>query len=336
MRPTGTQRPTAECRPSACGVTPMWSCPRRSGAAFTPRVSSRPTRRSSSARSSSGPIRSTRNLRRALPRLLRSSSESRKIAITCSTTSGASASVTHTSIQRAKRGCEERPPPTRTLKPGVPSSASAPESAMSLMSPRAQSSAQPVMEIFSFRGRFEYSRRPSMRAVDGLGHGVAVGDLVVRDAGEGAAHHVARDVAAGAHVRQAHALVALVDARHLVERDPVHLHALARGAVEEAAGALLGDVGEGLGLVAGEHALHDLRAHHEVPVARVVRVEPVPLEPRHVVGGQGLPAVAGRAHERVVDVEPVLLLLHRLDLVHGRPPRDGVRECLALRRRHRK
>src|SRR3954454_15027688 len=31
-RPTGTQKPTAECSPSDCGVTPMWSWPRRSGA----------------------------------------------------------------------------------------------------------------------------------------------------------------------------------------------------------------------------------------------------------------------------------------------------------------
>ena len=70
-------------------------------------------------------------------------------------TSGASSGVMKTSTQRANRGCEDSPPPTRRLKPLVPSSAIAPESAMSLIRPRAQSSAQPVTEILYLRGRFE-------------------------------------------------------------------------------------------------------------------------------------------------------------------------------------
>ncbi|CAA9474183.1 MAG: hypothetical protein AVDCRST_MAG69-301 [uncultured Solirubrobacteraceae bacterium] len=37
----------------------------------------------------------------------------------------------------------------------MPSSATAPESARSLIRPRAQSSAQPVTEILNLRGRFE-------------------------------------------------------------------------------------------------------------------------------------------------------------------------------------
>jgi hypothetical protein len=41
------------------------------------------------------------------------------------------------------------------VEPGRPSSARAPESATSLISPRAQSSAQPVTEILYLRGRFE-------------------------------------------------------------------------------------------------------------------------------------------------------------------------------------
>jgi len=49
-------------------------------------------------------MRSTRNVSRALPRRSLSSSESRKIAVLCSTTSGASSGETKTSIQRAKRG----------------------------------------------------------------------------------------------------------------------------------------------------------------------------------------------------------------------------------------
>ena len=100
-------------------------------------------------------MRSTRNFSRALPRFLRFSSESRKIAVIPATTSGASSGVTKTSIQRAKRGCVESPPPTRRLKPRVPSGVIAPDSATSLISPRAQSSAQPVTEILYLRGRFE-------------------------------------------------------------------------------------------------------------------------------------------------------------------------------------
>ena len=133
----------------------MWSSPDRPGAFGTPRRSGRPTRVSSSSRSASGPTRSTRNFRRALPRAFRFSSESRKMPVIAAMTSGASSGVTKTSIQRAKRGWVESPPPTRRLKPRVPSSAIAPDSAMSLIRPRAQSSAQPVTETLYLRGRFE-------------------------------------------------------------------------------------------------------------------------------------------------------------------------------------
>ena len=90
-----------------------------------------------------------------MPRLARFSSESRKIAVISATTSGASSGVTKTSIEREKRGALESPPPTRMLKPRVPSSWIAPDSARSLISPRAQSSRQPVTEILYLRGRFE-------------------------------------------------------------------------------------------------------------------------------------------------------------------------------------
>ena len=71
------------------------------------------------------------------------------------TTSGASSGATNTSIEREKRGALESPPPTRMLKPRVPSSWIAPDSDTSLMRPRAQSSLQPVTEILYLRGRFE-------------------------------------------------------------------------------------------------------------------------------------------------------------------------------------
>ena len=100
-------------------------------------------------------MRSTRNFSRALPRALRFSSESRKRPVTAATTSGASSGATKMSTQRAKRGWVLRPPPTRRLKPLVPSGWIAAESAMSLIRPRAQSSAQPVTDTLYLRGRFE-------------------------------------------------------------------------------------------------------------------------------------------------------------------------------------
>ena len=75
--------------------------------------------------------------------------------VTAATTSGASSGVTKMSTQRANRGCVESPPPTRRLKPLVPSEWIAAESEMSLIRPRAQSSAQPVTDTLYLRGRFE-------------------------------------------------------------------------------------------------------------------------------------------------------------------------------------
>jgi hypothetical protein len=151
-----------------------------------------------------------------------------------------------------------------------------------------------------------------------LGDRVAVRDLMVGDPGQGAADHVAGHVAAGSDRRDPRLLVALEDVRHVLEPDPVHLDALARGAVDDPARVLVGQVGEEIGLGPGEDALGDLRPEHEVPVAGVVGVEPVPFEPSGVVGVEGLPALLGRAHERVKDVEAVLVLLDLLGLVHAR------------------
>ena len=120
----GTTRPTVRCAPSVCGEdADVVLAARGPGPSGRRGAAARPTRRSSSSRSASAPTRSTRNFRRALPRAFRFSSESRKIAGHARrSTSGASSGVTKTSIQRAKRGWLERPPPTRRLKPRVPSS----------------------------------------------------------------------------------------------------------------------------------------------------------------------------------------------------------------------
>ncbi|CAA9526779.1 MAG: hypothetical protein AVDCRST_MAG30-3436 [uncultured Solirubrobacteraceae bacterium] len=106
------------------------------------------------------------------------------------------------------------------------------------------------------------------------------------------------------------------DVGDVLEPDPVDLHALARRAVDDPAPVVLGDRGERVDLLARQHALDDLHAEHEVPVLRVVRVQPVPLQAGRVVVVEGLPALGRRAHQVGVDVEAVLLLLHPLELVH--------------------
>ena len=93
----------------------------------------------------------------------------------------------------------------------------------------------------------------------------------------------------------------------LSSRDPVDLEALARRAVDDAAAEVLGDRGHRLGLRRAQLALDDLDAHHEMPVAGVVRVEAVPLEEADVVGVQRLPPLARGAEELGKYVEPVRL-----------------------------
>ena len=155
--------------------------------------------------------------------------------------------------------------------------------------------------------------------VDRLRDRVAVGDLLVADAGQRAADDVAGDVAAGAGGREPDLLQPREDLGDLVERQPVVLEALARRAIDDPAGEVVGDLGHHLGLVGGQHALHDLRAQHEVAVLRVVRIQPVPLEPHEVVVVQRFPAHLGRPHERGEDVEAVLLCFARSNLFMDRP-----------------
>ena len=153
--------------------------------------------------------------------------------------------------------------------------------------------------------------------VDRLGGGVAVDDLVVREAGERAADHVAGDVAAGAGRGHPDALEAVEDLGDVLQPDPVDLEALARRAVDDAAAELLGDPGHRLGLSGAQLALDDLDAHHEMPVAGVVRVEAVPLEEADVIGVERLPALARGAEQLRKDVEAVRLRLDAFDLAHG-------------------
>ena len=157
--------------------------------------------------------------------------------------------------------------------------------------------------------------------VDGLGGGVAVDDLVVGEAGQRAADDVAGDVTAGAARGHPDALEAVEDLDDVLEPDPVDLEALARRAVDDAAAELLRDAGHRLHLGQGQLPLDDLDAHHEMPVAGVVRVQPVPLEQSDVIGTQGLPPLARGAEQFGKDVQAVGFGLNAFDLAHGVPRR---------------
>ncbi len=110
---------------------------------------------------------------------------------------------------------------------------------------------------------------------------------------------------------------ALEDLGDVLEPDPVDLEALARRAVDDAAAEVLGDRGHRLDLVGAQLSLDDLDAHHEMPVAGVVRVEAVPLEEADVVGAQRLPPLARGAKQLGEDVEAVRFRLDAFDLAHG-------------------
>ncbi len=295
----------------------MWSSPERPGAFGTPWRRSWPMRATISARRPSPPRRSTRNFRRALPRAFRFSSESRKMLVTAATTSGASSGETKMSTQRAKRGCGGEPAADAQVEAlgAVGVDRGRERDVVDQAARAVLGAARDRHLVLARQVRVELVVQEVV--VDRLGRRVAVDDLVMRQAGHGAADHVARDVAARAGGGQADLVQAPEDLRDVVERDPVDLEALARRAVDHAAAEVLGDRGHRLGLRRAQLSLDDLDAHHEMPVAGVVRVEAVPLEEADVVGVQRLPPLARGAKQLREYVEPVRCRLDAFDLAHG-------------------
>src|SRR6476646_7583121 len=152
-----------------------------------------------------------RNLNRALARLTRSSSESRKIAVIVSTTSGTCSGCTNAGRSTARCGLVERPPPTRMWKPTTPSARRTAVTPMSLISGYEHQCWQPVIVI---------------------------------DAGERAASHRARVIAAGAHARPADLTERLPDRRDVLDAQPVQLEVLPVRDVDAAARILVRDIGD--------------------------------------------------------------------------------------------
>ena len=104
-----------------------------------------------------------------------------------------------------------------------------------------------------------------------------VGEFVSVYASERAASDVARDVAAGASSGEADGLKAVDQFRDRFDADPVKLDVLADGDVGNAVAELRREIGDGADLAAGEEAVRDADADHEV--------------------GSGLPFSAGAADD---------------------------------------
>ena len=101
-----------------------------------------------------------------------------------------------------------------------------------------------------------------VRDLDGERAGVE--QFVLVQAGERAAGDVADDVAAGSLGAEADGGEGVDDLDQGADGEPVQLDVLAGGDVGEVAGVLLGDVGDDARLGAGEQAVGQADAHHEV------------------------------------------------------------------------
>ena len=96
------------------------------------------------------------------------------------------------------------------------------------------------------------------------GEWAGVDELVVVEAGDGAAGDVAHDVSAGALRREADGGEGVGDLDEGGDGEPVQLNVLAGGDVGEVAGVLAGEIGDDAQLMGGEQAVGEADAHHEI------------------------------------------------------------------------
>ncbi len=134
-----------------------------------------------------------------------------------------------------------------------------------------------------------------------------IDDLVLVDAGHGAADDVARVVAARAGGGDADRIQPLEDLGEILDPQPVKLERLPRGDVAEAVAEVLRDAAQGRELRGVELSAGNLGAQHEVAaVLRALAIDAVPFEAVEVVLRDRLEADPGIAVDVVNDVETVL------------------------------
>jgi hypothetical protein len=172
---------------------------------------------------------------------------------------------------------------------------------------------------------------------DLLKRGRGVDDLVGGDAGNRAAEHHARAVAAGLGRLQPDRLQFPPDGRHVLDADPVELDVLPVGDVGGVPGVPLRDVGDRAQLGEAQLAAVDADPQHEVLVLELVRlqdrgtpavdasaalgVEPPPAEAAAQVGrvDRGEPAVGVDVLDARPHVERVVVLLRPLVRIERLP-----------------
>ena len=145
-----------------------------------------------------------------------------------------------------------------------------------------------------------------------------VEELVLTEAGDGAATDAADVVQTGLLAAQADVFEAAEDVGDVGEGEPAELDLLAGGEVAEALAVLVGEVGDDPQLLRAGLPGFQAQAQHEVPGRRLAEEEAVPFGALLVVLAHVEPAVAIRqSHDVGEAVEAVLLVLDFLDLVLG-------------------
>ena len=164
-------------------------------------------------------------------------------------------------------------------------------------------------------GQVDVVRMPGEERVCLLDDGSRVEELVVRDAGDGAAGDRADGVAAAAEARQPGRVELLEDVGELGEAKVVELHVLARRQLRLALAVVDRELPDRSQLRRREASRGELDAEHEGADLRLVVVEAPPLEPDDVLLGDVGVARCDECGELVEHPERALLALQPLDAV---------------------
>ena len=148
-------------------------------------------------------------------------------------------------------------------------------------------------------------------------HWRCVEQLVGRQPGDGTADDVTNVVHPGLEREQTDPAQLVQDCRDVADPDPAELDLLSRGDVGESAPAPVGDPADRRELNRIRDPVRNSDPHHEVARRVASEEDPPPLQPLEVALLDRLEPKLGVARDVRTDVEPVLLDLDLLDLVHS-------------------